>query len=107
MLWLAWMLSAVYVAAGAVVAGINRLLHGKIAALAFGMNAFAVSFLRLLHLWEPLIYARATGRIEGWQLQLALTCLSVALFFAYALTLGLVLNGLRALGRRGGPRDPG
>lgn len=97
MLWLAWVLSAIYLGMGAVIALANRLAHGSLYRLASSMDQFAGAFLQVFGLWRPLMQLLARGDLERWQLHLVLMALSVALIFGYALTLGLLLNGVRAL----------
>lgn len=103
MLWLAWLVSAIYLAAGGVIALVNRVSHGSWARLALSMDMFAASFLRLVHLWNPLLLAMGSGRLETWQVRVVLMGLSVALIFLYALTVGLLLNALRSLWDKLGP----
>jgi len=101
MLWLAWLLSAAYLAAGAVVALVHRLSHGLfLGNLAQAMDLFGGTVLRVVHLWHPLLVAAATGRISPVVFRLVLIALSVALVFLYALCVGLLLNGARALWMR-------
>jgi hypothetical protein len=104
MLWLAWVLSAVYLLMGGLVALINRLGHGSFHRLAASMDQFAGAFLQVLGLWRPLMLWLAQSDLERWQLHLVLISLSVLLIFAYALSLGLLLNAVRAVWMRLGAR---
>lgn len=104
MLWLAWLLSAIYLAAGAMIAFANRVSHGHLGRLALAMDLFAASFLRMVHLWHPLLDAMGNGHLETWEIRVVMMSISVALIFTYALTVGLLLNGLRTLWERLGPR---
>ena len=97
MLWLAWVLSAVYLAMGGLIALLNRLGHGNLYRLAASMDQFAGAFLQVLGLWRPLMLLLAQRDLERWQLHLVLMALSVLLIFAYALSLGLLLNAVRAV----------
>ncbi|MBS2027923.1 MAG: hypothetical protein JST54_08480 [Deltaproteobacteria bacterium] len=103
MLWLAWVLSAIYLGVGAVAAALNRVFNGSLSRFSLAMDSFAGSFLKILHLWDPLMQALARGRVETWELRLILVAISVALIFAYALVVGLLLSGVRLLlVKRGG-----
>jgi len=97
MLWLAWVLSVIYLGVGALVAGLNRVLGGSLARFSLAMDSFAGAFLKLLGLWDPLIRLLAEGRLETWQLRLILVAVSVALIFTYALVVGVLLSIARAL----------
>ena len=104
MLWLAWVLSAVYLAMGGLIALFNRLGHGNLHRLASSMDQFAGAFLQVVGLWHPLMLLLLQGDLERWQVHLVLMALSVGLIFTYALSLGLLLNAVRAVWLRLGAR---
>jgi hypothetical protein len=101
MLWLAWLLSAAYLAAGTGVALVHRLSHGLWwGEAAQAMDLCGGGFLRIVHLWHPLLLQMQAGHLGPIAFRAVLIGVSVAIIFSYALTVGLLLNGARSLWMR-------
>ena len=94
----AFWLSAIYLAIGAVVAGVRRHHDSSfLLNLAVGLDGPAHALLEALGVWEELLRRYALGALKPWQWRSILAAVTVLIIHGQALALGLVLSAARAL----------
>lgn len=94
----AFWLSAIYLAIGALVAGLRRHHDSSfLLNLSVGLDGPAHALLESLGFWEGLLRRYALGAMKPWQWRSILAGVTVLIIHAQALALGLVLSVARAL----------